>query len=138
MRTISNASLRRQIAREGKRWGLVPTTEDGKVMAAQKETVWVQTAPGVLGTRRELRAVCSIDMHHPFANVLRMRWRRWQHNKARIIREANARREADARRPLEDKRHSYLGDLHRATRQLGNDQFISALLEVTRGSNNAR
>lgn len=137
MRTVCAASIRRQLVREGKRWGLSPVDSRGGVAVSQRETVWKQSAPGVIATTGRSLPICNVDMAHPFSNVLRHRRRRWEFNRMRIIREAAARRRADEKRMVDDMTKTYRTDLLRATRELGTDAFLSALREVTRGRANA-
>lgn len=137
MRTIGTTALIEQIKREGGRMGLVPLVRDGRVFVAQ-ETRTMGGGAGVGWFKSELTPVASIDMDHPLASVGKMRRRRHEWNRMRAYREAEQRRQAARRAVVEDKHSVYRNDLARARRQLGNDDFLRALVEVTYGGRNTR
>jgi hypothetical protein len=71
---LSAASLRRQIAREGKRWGLVPETgEDGHTRVV--EVTHEAEARFGIGevVRRPNRRICTVNDEAPFSEALRNR-----------------------------------------------------------------
>lgn len=73
---LSVESIRRQVEREGKRWGLVPVVRDGKVFVAEMSAVVDAPHRGVGSVDYEPRLICSVDEDHPFAAVLMARVQR--------------------------------------------------------------
>ncbi len=103
---LSVASLERQIAREGKRWGLVPEYDprDGHVRVV--EVVPYAEAHAGVGevTHQPTRRICSVSDEAPFGEALRNRIDNGEVDLARrykeldrIEAEANRRREEEAR-----------------------------------------
>jgi hypothetical protein len=132
MRQTNAADLQRQIRREGRRLGLVPVIEDGRVFVGEK--VKRTAGRGICHAIDEVEAICSVGMDNPISNVGRLRRKRWEHRgRLARLREAKAKREAAARAHVEDLWQAYRGDLTKARRQLGADDFLRAMRETLRG-----
>ena len=70
----SNAELKRQIDREGKRWGLQHmVSSDGTVLVAELVPVSIPLGNGVTVVEHCLRDVCAMSADYPFSSVLRNR-----------------------------------------------------------------
>lgn len=137
MRRINAADLCRQVRREGRRLGLVPhVDEDGKVFVAEMERRW--GGRGFLSVTREATPICSVDMDHPISRVGKFRRARWDRNRLAKLREAAARRRAAAERESNDRWAAYRGDLLKAQRQLGTEDFLKAMAEVLGGGTHGR
>lgn len=74
MRIVSNAELRRQIAREGKRWGLVPMTSlYGDVLVAEEVACVLPLAPGIFVIEKVQRDITGVSMAYKWSALLRNR-----------------------------------------------------------------
>lgn len=104
----SLATIFRQVAREGARWGLVPVMRNGKVAVCEMVYELPQRrndCPVI--PRKTPRVVCSLDETSgldAFAAILAHRLRREHHDFMKLVRKrrerlaAEAQREADLRR----------------------------------------
>jgi hypothetical protein len=132
MRTINAADLCRQIRREGRRLGLVPKVEDGRVFVAEK--VRRPAGRGIAHVVVEAEAVASVSMDNPISNIGRLRRKRWeQRGRLARLRAAQAKRRAAADAAKAEVWQAYRGDLDKARRQLGADEFLRAMRETLRG-----
>lgn len=74
MRKVSNAELKRQITREGKRWGLVPMVSVfGDVLVAEEVPCVLPLSPGLFIIERVQRDITAISMSYPWSALLRNR-----------------------------------------------------------------
>jgi hypothetical protein len=74
MRKVSNAELKRQITREGKRWGLVPMESVfGDVLVAEEIPCVLPLSPGIFVIERVQRDITAVSMDYPFSCLLRNR-----------------------------------------------------------------
>lgn len=77
MRQVSNAELKRQISREGKRWGLVPMMSVfGEVLVAEEVPCVLPLAPGIFVLERVQRDITAVSMSYPWSSLLRNRKRK--------------------------------------------------------------
>jgi hypothetical protein len=74
MRQVSNAELKRQIARNGRRWRLVPMVSVfGGVLVAEEVPCVLPLAPGIFVIERVQRDITAISMEYPWRALLRNR-----------------------------------------------------------------
>lgn len=74
VRKVSDAELKRQIARNGKRWGLVPMKSVfGDILVAEEIPCVVPLASGLLIMEKVQRDITSVSMDYPFSSLLRNR-----------------------------------------------------------------
>lgn len=70
----SDAELKRQIDREGKRWGLRHMVSSfGDVLVAEELPVAIPLGNGITVVEKCLRDVCAMSTEYPFSSVLRNR-----------------------------------------------------------------
>jgi hypothetical protein len=103
---LSAASLERQIAREGERWGLVPETDpkDGRTRVVEV-TPQAETRHGVTEVvRRANRRICTVNEDAPFSEALRNRIDNGEVDLARRMKLADE-LEAKAKREREEAEH---------------------------------
>lgn len=72
-RRISNASLKRQIAREGKRWKLFAVESMGRVYVAEDIPVLLPAGSGTFYVDRLRREITAVSMDYPWSHLLRNR-----------------------------------------------------------------
>lgn len=88
---LSLESIKRQIDREGKRWGVFGVIKDGAVYAAAMGKV--AEVHGDVGSLRDEPILLSrIDENHPFSAFLSFRIKRGQFDAMRRFEESAARR----------------------------------------------
>lgn len=73
MRVVSVAERRRQIAREGARWGLVPMEVWGDVLVAEDVPCRIPLPCGIAIGERVRRDITGVSMEYTFSKVLRSR-----------------------------------------------------------------
>lgn len=107
----SLATIFRQVAREGRKWGLTPIIRDGKVKVCEMvATITQRSADSPVVVVKVPRVVCSLDGDSPldaFAAVLRSRARRHQHDVMAMWNQRLARERADGERALADRRRDF-------------------------------
>lgn len=116
-RPISNASLKRQIEREGPRWGLTHMTVDGQVLVAEDQRFVLPTFAGVNYMETIRRDITAVSMDYPWSSMLRNRVRREErriYTRAEI-RHAMEQKAAKAR--IDDAYHELEADIRRADKQ---------------------
>lgn len=105
----SLAAIKRQVDREGARWGLVGVIRDGCVKVCELVSeVSARPAGGTTIPHKVPRVVCSLDENSPldaFAGVLLHRLKREHHDFMRLVRNRNdrLRREEQANADLRRK-----------------------------------
>lgn len=116
---LSQASLVRQIAREGERWRLAPVVDDktGRVRVA--EIVPVAEARFGVGevVRRPERLLCTVDEETPFGEVLRNRIENGETDLARRYKAADEMERKEKAR-LEEEQHAETLALWRTRRRI--------------------
>lgn len=116
---LSQASLVRQVAREGARWGLSPEVDerDGRVRVV--ETVPVAEARFGVGevVRRPDRRICTVNDETPFSEVLRNRIDNGETDLARRYKAAEEMERRDRLR-LEEEQHRETLNLWRSRRRI--------------------
>lgn len=117
MRTTSKAELRRQIAREGKRWGVVPVANDHGVCVAQKVLTFRGSHRGLGGTSRRAWPICTIDYQNGFYGFLRTRRRRDEFDLSRRMLERHEARKRAREKYLEEMAEAMGVDLARMNRR---------------------
>lgn len=124
---VSHAELRRQIAREGRRLGLVPMLKDGRICIGQKKTVLRQHGdqPGYSDT--EVSYVCDVTMAHGFAGALRNLRRLEKRDLNQLYDERQARVAKANEKRWADKSHDFDAFAQRMIRRMGWDAFMEAL-----------
>lgn len=74
MKLVSNAELKRQITREGKRWGLVPmVSQFGDVLVAEEVPCVLPLSSGIFILERVQRDITAVSMSYPWSALLRNR-----------------------------------------------------------------
>ena len=74
MRQVSNAELKRQITREGKRWGLVPMVSIfGDILVAEEVPCVLPLSSGIMYIERVQRDITAVSMAYPWSALLRNR-----------------------------------------------------------------
>lgn len=74
MRIVSNAELKRQIKREGKRWGLFPMVSVfGDVLVAEEVPCVLPLAAGIFILEKVQRDITAVSMSYPWCALLRNR-----------------------------------------------------------------
>lgn len=118
---ISPATLRRQILREGKRWGLVPEYDANTGTTRVVETVRVAASHDGVGTVEKVanRRICTVDDEHPFSAALANRVRNGEVDLAARYRMLDV-LEAKANRTIEQAR-----DAEIKARWLGRKKIIA-------------
>lgn len=128
MQDASHAEMRRQIRREGRRWGLVPVLRDGRVCVGQKARCFMQRGDDPGFTRDRVYYVADVTMSHGFIGVL-MNQKRLEErdaaNERADIREQKI--QAEAQRQYEEKAHTYDADAERFIRRMGWEAFLEAI-----------
>lgn len=109
---ISQRSLARQIARLGRRWGIVPMWVDGRVLAAEQFTALL-SGPGINYSVKVDRDITAISPEYPFSALLRSRLKRGERT-AYARRELKVMAEEKARKArFDDEFHELAADIRR-------------------------
>jgi hypothetical protein len=91
---LSPETIKRQVDREGSRWGIFGVIKDGKCFAAAMGRE--ASISGNMGTLDdEPILICSVDEDHPFASVLAHRVQRGERDAMKRFRDAEARKRKD-------------------------------------------
>ncbi len=104
----SLATIKRQVDREGARWGLVGVIRDGSVKVCEMVAELPRRPRGAtIVVDKVPRVVCSLDESSPldaFASVLRHRLRREHHDFMKLVRNRQMRMRRDAQRDIDLRR----------------------------------
>lgn len=115
-RKISNASLKRQIAREGKRWNLFPVEIHGVVCVAEDIPVILPAGSGTFYVDRLRREITAISMEYPFSSLLRNRKHTHERDYYARIEMVHERRQAELAREKAETRDEFTDDAKRLNR----------------------
>jgi hypothetical protein len=88
---LSPDTIKRQVDREGARWGLFGVIRDGECFAAANGTV-SSSRGGVGRVHKDPILICVVDEQHPFSLVLAHRVKRGERDAMRRFKESEARR----------------------------------------------
>lgn len=107
---LSAATLRRQIAREGARWGLAPETDpkDGRTRVCEIVNVVEERFGFGCCARRPDRRICTVDDEAPFSEALRNRIGNGETDLARRYRMLDEQRRREQEAIEEEKRRETL------------------------------
>lgn len=112
---VNNAALKRQIAREGKRWGLIPMVSIfGDVLVAEDIPCSIPIADGVTVTTRIRRDITSISSSYPWHCLLRNRKYKGERTAALRTEIVEAARQKAIRNSLDDIYHELSNDIRKA------------------------
>lgn len=127
MQDASNAEMRRQIKREGRRWGLVPLERDGRVVVCQVARAFVQTGDQPGFTADKVFYVADVTMDHGFAGAL-LNLRRLETRDANALADERNARIAEAHGKVwDDKMHEHDATAKKYIGAMGWDGFLEAL-----------
>lgn len=116
MRVVSEASLRRQIARVGPRWGCYAIKDDEGVLRVATSQPRTIPGPGVGLLLHEDIEIASISMSYPFTTLLRHRVARQERSLTDRTRARRAAMAAEEKRLIEPWEHDFKRELGRALR----------------------
>ena len=112
---VNNEALKRQITREGKRWGLVPMLSVfGDILVAEDIPCTIPVADGVAVTTRVRRDITSISPAYPWHCLLRSRKYKTERSAALRTEIVEASRQKAIRENLENIYHELSGDIKKA------------------------
>jgi hypothetical protein len=115
---VSNAELRRQIKREGMRWGLVPMTSIfGHVLVAEEIPCVVPLSGNVMIIDRVQRDITGISQDYPFSALLRNRKHKAERTASLRAEITNQLEEAAIKKRLAEIYAELKSDIKRADKQ---------------------
>lgn len=115
MRKVSDAELKRQILRNGPRWGLVPMQSPfGDCLVAEDIPILFTAAPGLLCLTRVRRDVTAVNTDYPWAFLLRNRKHKPERTASLRAELRQVAANAEAVRRKEAAVHELEGDIRRA------------------------
>ncbi len=112
---ISNSAMKRQIEREGKRWGLVPMTSCfGDILVAEDIPCAIPVADGISVVTRIRRDITAISKEYPWWCLLRNRKRKAERSAALRSEIKEAIRQKNIQTQLDDIYHELSADIRKA------------------------
>lgn len=116
MRKVSDAELTRQIAREGKRWGLhAMKSVFGDVLVGEHIPTLLPLS-GFVVLEHVSRDITSINTNYPWRHLLRGRKQKGERSLAHRRELANMRVQLDHEAKLRDMQHELAADIRAADR----------------------
>lgn len=104
----SLATIFRQVARQGARWGLFPILRDGRVAVAEMVSERPRHRSGqMVKPHRAPRVICSLDEDSAldaFSMILKFRAQRHHHDFMKIVVASQAKKKAAEARELDQRR----------------------------------
>ena len=116
---ISNQAIKRQIEREGKRWGLVPMRSVfGDILVAEDIPCAIPIADGIFVVTRVRRDITAISREYPWWCLLRNRKRKNERSVALRSEIKEAFRQKQIQSKLDDLYHEMAADIRKADKQI--------------------
>lgn len=117
-RKVSDAETRRQIEREGKRWGLAPMVSIfSTLLVAEEIPCVIPLSPGVMVLDRVKRDITAVTQEYPFGALLRNRKHKGERNTSLRLEVTRQIEENAAAKRLEEIYRELHSDLKRADKQ---------------------
>lgn len=127
MREVSPAEVERQILREGARHGLLPVMSEDRssCLVGQRERFLVD-GPVASTIVEKVTPICNVSMQAPLSNVWKSRVQRHEWSRAKVYRDAMARRMAAERAAVEERYRDRVRELKRLERIWGKGDMREA------------
>lgn len=127
MRDVSPAEVERQILREGARHGLLPVMSEDRssCLVGQRERFLVDGST-VGAVVERVTPICNVTMQAPLSNVWKSRVTRLEWSRAKVYREALARRKAAEQAVIEQNHRDRVRELARLQRVYGRGDMMDA------------